>query len=74
MLFLLVTGQRGQSIRLLSLNGIQSQTASLSLDEHTKTSRPNKAIAAVTITKFTLDSSLCPFTTLKAYMQKTETL
>ena len=76
MLLLLVTGQRGQFIHLLSLNGIQltSQTTYLSLEEHTKTSRPNKATAAVEITEFTPDSSLCPLTTRKAYMQKTETL
>ena len=37
MLLLLVTGQRGQFIHLLSLNGIEltSQTAYLSLEEHT---------------------------------------
>ena len=73
LLLLLVTGQRGQFIHLLSLNGIQltSQTAYLSLEEHTKTSRPNNAAAAVTITEFTPDS---PLTTQKAYMKKTETL
>ena len=76
MLLLLVTGQRGQFIHLLSLNGIQltSQTAYLSLEEHTKTSRPNNAAAAVTITEFTPDSRICPLTTLKAYMKETETL
>ena len=76
MLLLLVTGQRGQFIHLLSLNGIQltSQTAYLSLEEHTKTSRPNNAAAAVPITKFTPDSRICPLTTQKAYMKKTETL
>ena len=76
MLLLLVTGQRGQFIHLLSLNGIQltPQTAYLSLEEHTKTSRPNKAAAAVTITEFTPDSRICPLTTLKAYMKETETL
>lgn len=76
MLLLLVTGQRGQFIHLLSLNGIQltSQTAYLSLEEHTKTSRPNKAAAAVTITEFTPDSRICLLTTLKAYIKETETL
>ena len=76
MLLLLITGQRGQFIHLLTLNGIQltSQAAYLSLDKHTKTSRPNNATAAVTITEFTPDSRICPLTTLKAYMKKTETL
>ena len=76
MLLLLVTGQRGQFIHLLSLNGIQltSQTAYLSLEEHTKTSRPNNAAAAVTITEFTPDSRICLLTTLKAYMKETERL
>ena len=76
MLLLLVTGQRGQFIHLLSLNGIQltPQTAYLSLEEHTKTSRPSNTAAAVTITEFTPDSKICPLMTLKAYMKKTETL
>ncbi|CAH3179628.1 unnamed protein product, partial [Porites lobata] len=76
MLLLLVTGQRRQFIHLLSLNRIQltSQTAYLSLGEHTKRSRPNNATSAVTTTEFTPDSRICPFTTLKAYMKKTETL
>ena len=76
MLLLLVTGQRGQFIHLLSLTGIQltPQIAYLSLEEHTKTSRPNKTTATVTIAEFTPDSSICPLTTLKAYMKKTETL
>ena len=74
-LLLLETGQRGQFIHL-SLNGIQltSQTAYLSLEEHTKTSRPNNAAAAVTITGFTPDSRICPLMTLKAYMKETATL
>ena len=76
MLLLLVTSQRGQFIDLLSLNGIQltSQIACLSLEEHTKTSRPSNTAAAVTITEFTPDSRICPLTTLKAYMKRTETL
>ena len=51
-----------------------SQTAYLSLEEHPKTSRPNKTTAAVTITEFTPDSNICPLTILTAYMKKTETL
>ena len=76
MLLLLVTCQRRQFIHLLSLNGIQLtfQTAYLSLDEHTKRSRPNNVTSAVTTTEFTPDSRICPLTALKAYMKKTETL
>ena len=51
-----------------------SQTAYLSLEEHTKTSTPSNTAAAITITEFTLDSRIRPFTTLKAYMKKKETL
>ncbi|CAH3179407.1 unnamed protein product, partial [Porites lobata] len=36
--------------------------------------KPNNAAAAVPITKFTPDSRICPLTTQKAYMKKTETL
>ena len=51
-----------------------SQTSYLSLDEHTKRSRPNNATFAVTTTEFTPDSRICPVTVLKAYMKKTEIL
>ena len=76
MLLLLVTGQRRQFIHLLSLNGIQLtfQIAYLSLDEHSKRSRPNNVTSAVTTTEFTPDSRICPLTALKAYIKKTETL
>ena len=53
---------------------LTSQTAYLSLEEHTKTSTPSNTAAAIRITEFTLDSRIRPFTTLKAYMKKKETL
>ena len=76
MLLLLVTGQRGHFISLLSLNGIQMlpNTAYLSLDEHTKTSRPNKTTTPVTITEFTPDNRICPLATLKTYISVKEKL
>ena len=48
--------------------------AYLSLDEHTKTSRPNRTTTPVTIAEFTPDIRICPLATLKSYIKKTEKL
>lgn len=76
MLLLLVTGERGQFIYLLSLTGIQMtpHIAYLSLEEHTKTSRPSRATSSVTVNEFTPDNRICPLATLKAYIKETEKL
>lgn len=74
MLLLLVTGQRGQFMYLLSLNGIRiiPGIAYLTLDEHSKTSRPNRTEAPVTISEYTPDDRVCPLKSLKLYIEKTE--
>lgn len=76
MLLLLVTGERGQFIYLLSLTGIQMtpHIAYLSLEEHTKTSRPSTATSSVTVNEFTPDNRICLPATLKAYIKETEKL
>ena len=76
MLLLLVTGQRGQFLYLLTLAGIQITpcVAYLTLEDHTKTSRPNKTTKPVEITEFIPDKRLCPLATLKSYVKETEKL
>ena len=76
MLLLLATGQRGQSIYLLSLDGMSMRANSCTFDlmEHIKTSKPNKSTKPIEIRPFQPDKAICPLTVLKAYIKKTEPL
>lgn len=75
-LLLLVTGQRGQSIHLLNLDGMNmsSQSCSFELLDHIKTSKPNKRESSIDIGSYQPDNTLCPLLTLKEYLKKTEPL
>ena len=76
MLLLLATGQRGQSIYLLSLDGMHmsSQSCKFELLEHIKTSKPNKRENSIDISSYQPDNTLCPLLTLKEYLKKTAPL
>ena len=76
MLLLLVTGQRGQAMYLLSLDGMTVNTTScqFQLLDHTKTSKPGQKCKPLVINEYTLDPKLCPLTMLKEYIQKTKPL
>ena len=76
MLLLLATGQRGQSIYLLSLDGITMKDNSciFELMEHIKTSKPNKVTKPIEIRLYQPDKTLCPLTVLKAYIKRTKAL
>lgn len=76
MLLLLVTGQRGQAIYLLSLDGMTVNTTScqFQLLQHTKTSKPGQQCKPLVINEYTPDPKLCPLSTLKEYIQKTNPL
>ena len=73
MLLLLVTGQRGQAIYLLSLDGMTVNTTSCQfhLLDHTKTSKPDQKCKPLVINEYTSDLKLCPLSTLKEYIHKT---
>ena len=75
-LLLLVTGQRGQSIHLLNLDGMSmsSQSCSFELLDHIKTSKPNKRDSSIDIESYQPDNTLCPLLTLKEYLKKTQPL
>ena len=75
-LIILVTGQRGQSIHLLNLDGMSmsSQSCSFELLDHIKTSKPIKRDSSIDIGSYTPDNTLCPLLTLKEYFKKTEPL
>ena len=75
-LLLLVTGQRGQSIHLLNLEGMNtsSQSCSFELLDHIKTSKPNKGDSSIDIGSYLPGNTLCPLLTLKEYLKKTKPL
>ena len=74
MLVLLVTGQRGQSVFLLSLEGMSMQPdlCSFTLLEHTKTSKPSGKTQPILIRGFPSNRNICPLTTLKEYIARTQ--
>ena len=76
MLLLPITGQRGQAIYLLSLDGMTVNTTSCQfhLLIHTKTSIPGQKCKPLVINEYTPDPKLCPLPTLKEYIQKTKPL
>ena len=76
MLLLLVTGQRGQSIHLLNLEGMNLTESScrFQLLEHIKTSKPGQSSNIIEITEFKPDPKICPLVTLRAYLQRTQVL
>ena len=76
MLLLLVTGQRGQTIYLLSLDGmtVNANYCQFQLLDHTKTSKPGKKCEPLVFHEYTPDPKLCPLSTLKEYIQKTKPL
>ena len=76
MLLLLVMGQRGQAIYLLSPDGMTVNTTSCQfhLLDHTKTSKLGQKCKPLVINEYTPDPKLCPLSTLKEYIQKTKPL
>ena len=74
MLLSLVTTQRGQSIHMLDISGMNLTESSCTflLLEHIKTSRPGNPGPSITFSRFTPDAEICPINTLTAYLQRTE--
>ena len=76
MLLLLVTGQRGQTIRLLNLDGmnLSKSVCSFWLLDHVKTSRPGRPDKPVIVKEYREDQRVCPITVLHEYVKRTEKL
>lgn len=72
LLLLLATGQSGQTIYLLNLDGMtmSSQTCHFELLEHIKTSKPSKKRNSIIIHSYRADNTLCPLLTLKEYLKR----
>jgi integrase len=76
MLLLLLSGQRGQTIYLLNLDGlnITNDTCKFQLLEHIKTSKPGQTATMLTFKKYTENQAICPLLTLNAYLARTNPL
>ena len=73
MLFLLLTGQRGQSIHQLGVDSIENTTDSLVLTfpEPLKTTRPGRHCQEIVLPAYKVDKRICIVHTYKAYITRT---
>ena len=76
MLLLLVSSQRGQAIHSLSLQGMTLSGSSCHFQvlEHMKTSKPGTCATVIKVHKYEPDEDICPFLTLKEYLNQTQGL
>ena len=75
-LLLLVTGQRGQSIHLMTLSAMKltESECQFQILNHTKTSKPGHSTTSITISEFQQDPRICPLTAVKEYLDRTQGL
>ena len=76
MLIALVSAQRGQSLHMLDIQFMKERDSffEFALPEHIKQSRPGYKVPSVLLQAFPADQSLCVFTHLKDYLQRTKCL
>ena len=76
MLLLLVTGQRGQSIHMLTLEHmtLTESACDFQLPGHTKTSKPGQPALSISVQKFAPDPKICPLKALQEYLDRTQEL
>ena len=76
MLIAPVPAQRGQSLHMLDIQFMKERETfyEFALSEHIKQSRPGYKVPSVVLHAYPLDLSLCVFTHLKAYLERTTSL
>ena len=76
MLIALVSAQRGQSLHMLDIQFMKEGDSffEFALPEHIKQSRPGYKVPSVLLQAYPADQSLCVFTHLKEYLQRTKLL
>ncbi|CAH3183232.1 unnamed protein product [Porites lobata] len=76
MLLSLATAQRGQTLHLLDINLMSTYDPSIvfTFNKPLKQSNPKTQVKPLVLKAYTHDESLCVFSTLKEYLQRTETL
>jgi len=76
MLVALVSAQRGQSLHMLDIQFMKEGDtfSEFALPEHIKQSHPGYKVPSVLLQAYPADQSLCVFTHLKEYLQRTKLL
>ena len=76
MLVALVTAQRGQSLHMLDIQFMTefADRFEFVLPEHVKQSRPGYEPPSIMLKTYLADQSLCVFTHMKEYLQRTKPL
>lgn len=76
MLLSLVTAQRGQTLHLLDINLMSAYDSSIvfTFNKPLKQSNPRTQVEPLVLKAYVHDESLCVISTLKEYLQRTETL
>ena len=76
MLLLLVTGKRGQTIHMLSLDRmtLTESHCEFQILHHTKTSKPGNENSHILIRAYNKDKKICPVATLSEYLKRTKSL
>ena len=76
MLCALVTGQRCQSLHLMNLDTMEKSSSSYRfvINALVKQSAPGRAQSVLVLPKFVEDKSLCVYSVLEEYVQRTHTL
>ena len=76
MLIALVSAQRGQSLHMLDTQFMKEGDTffEFALPEHIKQSRPEYKMPSVLLQAYPVDQSLCVFTHMKEYLQRTKSL
>ena len=72
----LVTAQRGQTLHLLDINLMSTYDSSIvfAFTKPLKQSNPRTQVEPLVLKAYVHDESLCVISTLKEYLQRTETL
>lgn len=73
MLFLLLSGHRGQTLHLMDIRNIQcnNQCLTVAIGDLTKTSRPGSHIPPLSLPAYEADRRLCIVTVYREYIEKT---
>ena len=76
MLLLLVTGKRGQTIHMISWDGmtLTESYCKFQILHHTKTSKPGNESSCILIRAYNQDKKICPVATLFEYLKRTKSL
>jgi len=76
MILALLSGQRCQTLHLLSVRGmvLKHDSCVFTIHKLLKTSQPGKHVSALTFTALSPDSHLCPIVCLSEYVKRTSEL